>query len=77
MQYVIKNIKDDFIIVKYVDVYYLDASGKIIGTGYLPLESSMTSTIINAGQEIQHSMTGDIIFPEDTTKILIYNRRTN
>lgn len=53
-------------------MYYLDATGKILDCDYLSIASSMTPTIIQSGQEIKHGVSGDINFPEETVKILIY-----
>ena len=76
LDYTIKNITDSYIEVLYVDVYYLDESGKILGSGHLGVESSFAPTRILPGQEITHGISGGINFPEETVKILIYNRRT-
>ncbi len=75
LDYTIKNTTNESIRVKYIDVYYLDATGKILDCDYLSIASSMTPTIIQSGQEIKHGVSGDINFPEGTVKILIYNDR--
>ena len=75
LDYIIKNVTNEYITVKYVDVYYLDDTDKILGEGYLPIASSMIPTVINAGEEIKGGIAGGIKFPSETVKILIYNRR--
>lgn len=63
--------------VRYVDVYYLDETNKVIGQGYLILETpSGTPVIISPGETIQGGMVGENI-PENIAKVWIYNRRTN
>ena len=73
----VKNTADSRIRVMFIDVYYVDATGKILGTGSLYMGSvSGTSIYIEPGEEAQGGQSGDIDFPEGTTRILIYNRRT-
>lgn len=74
----VKNTASSSIHVMYIDVYYVDATGKILGTGSLYVGSvSGTPVYIDAGEEVQGGQSGDINFPEETVKILIYNRRTH
>ena len=62
----------------FIDVYYVDGTGKILGAGSLYIgTASGTPQWIDSGEEIQSGEAGNISFVEGTTQILIYNRRTH
>gem|GEM_PF-2609188 len=81
LHYTVKNITDSYINVLFIDVYYLDATGKILGTDSLYLGGSEGSSSgvrrIYPDEEVEDGVSGGINFPEETVKILIYNRRTS
>lgn len=72
--YRVKNVSDSRIRVKFVDVYFLDATGKILKEDYLYVDN--TWIYIEPGEEIEHGEMGQgVQFPPTTAKILIFNRR--
>ena len=74
--YRVKNVSDSRIRVKFVDVYFLDATGKILKEDYLYVDN--TWIYIEPGEEIEHGEMGQgVQFPPTTAKILIYNYRTS
>ena len=74
--YVVKNVSLVAVTTRIVDVYYLDESNKILGSGTLLLVSSMTPITINANEEIER-VDNPAIVPNGTKKILIYNSRVS
>ena len=71
--YRVKNISDSVITVMYIDVYYIDATGKILKTDGLLLYNRLYQ--LDPDEEIENGEAGDINFPPTTEKILIYNWR--
>lgn len=71
--YRVKNISDSVITVMYIDVYYIDATGKILKTDELLLYNRLYQ--LDPDEEIENGEAGDINFPPTTEKILIYNWR--
>lgn len=72
--YRVKNISDSVITVMYIDVYYIDATGKILKTDELLLYNRLYD--LKPGEEIEHGEMGQgVQFPPTTAKILIFNRR--
>jgi len=81
LHYTVKNVTDSYINVLFIDVYYLDATGKILGTDSLYIGGSEGSSSgvrrIYPDEEVEGGIAGGINFPEETVKILIYKRRTS
>ena len=78
LDFTVKNTADSSIHVMFIDVYYVDGTGKILGAGSLYIgTASGTPQWIDSGEEIQSGEAGNISFVEGTTQILIYNRRTH
>ena len=78
LHYTVKNTTDSDIAVLFVDVYYLDATGKILGIDDLYIGQHDGSVRrIQPNEEVEEGIAGGINFPEETVKILIYNRRTS
>ena len=71
--YRVKNISDSVITVMYIDVYYIDATGKILKTDELLLYNRLYQ--LDPDEEIENGEAGDINFPPTTEKILTYNWR--
>ena len=71
--YRVKNISDSVITVMYIDVYYIDATGKILKTDELLLYNRLYQ--LDPDEEIENGEAVDINFPPTTEKILIYNWR--
>ncbi len=76
LDYTVKNITDSSIRVMFIDVYYVDATGKILGENdlYCGTADGISRNLV-AGEEFETGIAGGIKFPENTVKILIYNRR--
>lgn len=72
-RYRVKNVSDSVITVMYIDVYYIDATGKILKTDELLLYNRLYQ--LDPDEEIENDEAGDINFPPTTEKILIYNWR--
>lgn len=81
LHYTVKNVTDSYINVLFIDVYYLDATGKIIGIDSLYIGGSEGSSSgvrrIYPDEEVEGGIAGGINFPKETVKILIYKRRTS
>ena len=76
LDFTVKNMASSAISVLYIDVYYVDATGKILGTGDLFVGTvEGNPSWIEPGEEIQSGEAGNISFVEGTVEILIYNRR--
>ena len=76
LDFTVKNMASSAISVLYIDVYYVDATGKILGTGDLFVGTvEGNPSWIEPGEEIQRGEAGNISFVEGTAEILIYNRR--
>ena len=78
--YTVKNVTDSYIDVLFVDVYFLDATGKILRTEGLYIGGSEGSSSgvrrIYPNEEAEGGVAGGSPRPSETVKILIYNRRT-
>ena len=76
LDYTVKNTTDSSIRVMFIDVYYVDATGKILGENdlYCGTADGISRNLV-AGEEFETGIVGGIKFPENTVKILIYNRR--
>ncbi|MFR1566405.1 MAG: hypothetical protein ACLSUT_08255, partial [Christensenellales bacterium] len=79
--YTVKNVTDSYIDVLFVDVYFLDATGKILRTEGLYIGGSEGSSSgvrrIYPNEEAEGGVAGGSPRPSETVKILIYNRRTS
>ncbi|MFR5063116.1 MAG: hypothetical protein ACLTEK_08990, partial [Christensenellales bacterium] len=77
LHYTVKNMTNSVMEVLIIDVYYLDATGKILGTDYLDIgQHNGAVRLMQPNEEVEGGIAGGINFPEETVKILIYNRRT-
>ena len=77
LHYTVKNMTNSVMEVLIIDVYYLDATGKILGTDHLDIgQHNGAVRLMQPNEEVEGGIAGGINFPEETVKILIYNRRT-
>lgn len=72
--YKVKNISTTEISTRYVDVFFLDISNKILGSANLLLISSFTPINIKVNEEVERVDNASLV-PNGTVKIHIYNRR--
>ena len=70
---VIKNVSNNNITTRIVDVYFLDKTNKILGSSFFYLVQSFTPITIKPGEEVSDNIWK--VLPVGTTKILIYNER--
>ena len=72
--YTVKNVSDRAIRTRIVDVYYMDSTGKILGTGTLLLVSSLTPITMDINEEVER-VDDPSLLPDGTAQIFIYNSR--
>lgn len=72
--YTVKNVSDRAIRTRIVDVYYMDSTGKILGTGTLLLVSSLTPITMDINEEVERVDDPNLL-PDGTAQIFIYNSR--
>lgn len=76
LRYTVKNMAQSSIRVLFIDVYYVDSTGKILGSDDLYIGAvSGAPQEIPANEEVVGNEAG-ITIPDGTVRILIYNRRT-
>ena len=74
--YTVKNVSERQITTRIVDVYYLDSTQKVLGSGTLLLVSSLTPIIIKANEQVERVDDPNIL-PKGTSMIYIYNSKIN
>ena len=72
----VKNVSERQITTRIVDVYYLDSTQKVLGSGTLLLVSSLTPIIIKANEQVERVDDPNIL-PKGTSMIYIYNSKIN
>lgn len=75
VQYEIENVSLSNIMVMYVDVYFLDVTGKILGEDEFATNLLENLIILKPGETTKSGYSGKERVPKGTVKIHIYNRR--